>query len=214
MYSIKKNFYKIILKSLLRFYDFIYRKISAIAIRYYGFHPKHKFDDFHKFFLDNILQGAKVLDVGCSRGELTVDLASKASKVVAYDISRKSIKVARKINARENIYYFVGEATADMPKEQFDIVVCSNLLEHLSSSICFLKKLCTIAKKLLIRVPNAENNWIVGLKKDLGVRYLLDPQHQKEYTITSIKEELGQAGWQVESIQISHELRIVAKRRI
>lgn len=208
-----KTFYRILLKFLLKLYDFAYQKVSAVAIRYYGLHPKHKFEDFHRFFLDNIPQGAKVLDVGCSRGELSVDLASKASKVVAYDISEKSIKVAKRNNSRENIYYFVGEATQDMPKEHFDVVVCSNILEHLPDPKEFLKKLNNISEKILIRVPNIDNNWIASVKRDLGIDYFLDAQHHREYTATSIREELEKSGWHVESMEISHELRVLAKRK-
>ena len=209
----KKTLYRIILKCLLKLYDFVYQKLSAAAIRYYGMHPKHKFEDFHRFFLENIPEGAKVLDVGCSRGELTVELSCKASKVAGYDISKESIKIAKKNNVRKNICYFVGEATQDMPKEQFGVAVCSNVLEHLSAPQDFLRKLYTVAEKVLIRVPNAESNWIIGVKKDLGIDYFLDPQHCKEYTPASIREELENAFWQVESMQISHELKVIAKRK-
>lgn len=208
-----KAFYRILLKFFLKLYDFIYQKVGVVAIRYYGFHPKHQFDNFHKFFLDHIPESAKILDIGCSRGELTVDLARKASKVIGYDISQKSIMEAKKNNARQNIYYFVGEAIHDMPKEQFDVVICSNILEHLFDPQEFLRKLLAITERVLIRVPNIENNWIVNIKRDLGMRYFLDSQHNKEYTASSVKEELENAGWQVESIQISQDLRIVAKRK-
>jgi 2-polyprenyl-3-methyl-5-hydroxy-6-metoxy-1,4-benzoquinol methylase len=207
-----KVFYKILLKFFLNLYDFAYQKASAFAIRYYGFHPKHKYEDFHKFFLDNIPQEAKVLDIGCSRGELTVDLALKASMVVAYDISREAIETAKKNNLRENIFYFVGEATRDMPGEKFDVVVCSNVLEHFSDPKECLRKLNRIADRLLIRVPNIDNNWIAGVKKDLGMHYYLDPQHHKEYTVTSIQEELEETGWKIEFLKISNEIRVVAKK--
>lgn len=208
-----KMFYRNLLKIFLRLYDFAYQKINSVAIRYYGMHPKHKFNDFHKFFIDRVPNGARVLDIGCSRGELTVDLAAKASYVIAYDISEESIKSAIKNNSRQNINYFVGEATNNMPQEQFDIVVCSNVLEHISNPQEFLNKLRNIAGVILIRVPNIENNWIVSVKKDLHMPYFLDTQHHREYTSESIRRELDNAGWYVESMDISHELWIVAKRK-
>ncbi|MBM3253837.1 MAG: methyltransferase domain-containing protein, partial [Candidatus Omnitrophica bacterium] len=169
---------------------------------------------YHKFFLVNIQEGAKVLDVGCSRGELTIDIAKKSLSVTAYDISKESIEFAKKNNSRENINYFVGEATQDMPQEHFDVAVCSNILEHLSHPRDFLNKLTSISEKILVRVPNIDNNWISGLKKDLGMSYFFDTQHNREYTSTSIREELEESGWQVESIQISHELRVIGRKKI
>ncbi|HAZ10424.1 MAG TPA: hypothetical protein DCY56_04885 [Candidatus Omnitrophica bacterium] len=208
-----KIFYRNLLKFFLRLYDFAYQKINSVAIRYYGMHPKHKFNDFHKFFIDRIPNDARVLDIGCSRGELTVDLATKASYVAAYDISEEAIKSAIKNRSRQNINYFVGEATNNMPQEQFDIAVCSNVLEHLEDSDVFLKKLNAIAKKVLIRVPNFDNNWILGVKKDLKMEYFLDPQHRREYVVDSIKKELNNTGWIIESMEASTEIRIMAGRK-
>lgn len=209
----KKVFYRICLKMLLKIYDFVYQKAGAFAIRYYGMHPKHMFEDFHGFFIENIPEGASILDVGCSRGELTVDISKKASRIVAYDVSAESIATAKEKNSGENIHYFVGEAAQDMPPDQFDLAICSNILEHLPDARQFLEKLHTITGTILIRVPNANNNWIMGVKKDLGENYFLDPEHHREYTPALLKKDLEISGWRIRDIHISHELRVVAKRR-
>ena len=209
-YLLKKILYKSLLKFFLKLHDFAYQKSSAFAIRYYGVHPKHKFEDFHQFFIMNIPRGAEVLDIGCSRGELTTDLASMASKVVAYDLSERAIETAKKDNFRNNIYYFVGEAVNDLPKEKFNIVVCSNILEHLSNPVELLKEINKIAEKVLIRVPNARNNWTGLVKKDIGMDYFLDPQHYREYTLETLSKDLNEAGWQIESAASTYEIRVVA----
>ncbi|MCX5715267.1 MAG: class I SAM-dependent methyltransferase [Candidatus Omnitrophica bacterium] len=210
-----KGIYRCMLVLSIRAHDFIYRKMSALGMRYYGLHPKHLFDDFHKFFTDNIPQGSTVLDIGCSRGELTADLALKASRVVAYDISSSNIEFAQKRYNRRNIRYFVGEATRNMPQgEEFDVAVCSNILEHLKDPENFLKKLNNISRRVLVRVPNLDNNWILGVKKDLKMKYFLDPQHHREYTTGSIKRELDNAGWIIETMEVSSEIRIAARRGV
>ncbi|MCD6317896.1 methyltransferase [Candidatus Aerophobetes bacterium] len=43
-------------------------------------HPKHRLMNYHKFFIDNINEKDKILDVGCGNGFLTYELAAKAKK--------------------------------------------------------------------------------------------------------------------------------------
>ena len=41
-------------------------------------HPKHKIIKYHDFFLENINETDKVLDLGCGIGHLTYDIAKKS----------------------------------------------------------------------------------------------------------------------------------------
>jgi SAM-dependent methyltransferase len=207
----KNKFLKCGLKFFLLLNNFSYRQAGIWAVKYYNIHPKHLFNSYHKFFLDNIADGVIVLDIGCGRGELTVDVAKKASKVIAYDTNKEAIKYAKRSNCRDNIYYFIGDATKDIPQERFDVIISSNVLEHLKNPVEHLKALSKISDKLLIRVPNLDRGWLVYVKKDLGIDYFLDPQHYREYTKSSLADELKRGGWEIEAIDyVGNELRVVA----
>ena len=79
---------------------------------------------------------------------------------------------------------------------QFDVVILSNVLEHLPNRSIFLSKVWNKVnpKRMLIRVPLFERDWRVPLKKELGVEWRLDPTHETEYTIESWAKEIKEAG--------------------
>ena len=77
----------------------------------------------------------------------------------------------------------------------------SNVLEHIEHRIEFLKKLIKqiswqdkTNKKLLIRVPMIDREWITVYKKELGIDYRLDPTHYTEYIYTQFEQELIESG--------------------
>ena len=138
-----------------------------------------------------------VLDIGCGNGALTYDVAKKAKKVIGIDLNEKNILTARRKYSRENIEYIHGNALSDLPKEQFDVIILSNVLEHIDKRVEFLVSLKKLAPKFLIRVPMLNRSWIDLYKKELGLEYRLDKTHFIEYTFEGFKEELDKAGLRI-----------------
>jgi hypothetical protein len=89
-------------------------------------------------------------------------------------------------------------------KKSYDVVVLSNVLEHLHGRPEFLKKVqkLTQAKRFFIRVPLFERDWRVPLKKELGVEWRLDPDHKTEYTLYSFANDVKDAGLQIEHLEV------------
>ena len=85
-----------------------------------GIHPKHRIMDYHKFFLDNIEQGSKLLDIGCGIGALTYSVSKKAGTIVACDYNANSINFAKRKFSRENIQYLIANATEFEFEDDFD----------------------------------------------------------------------------------------------
>ena len=83
-----------------------------------------------------------------------------------------------------------------LPHEPFDIIVLSNVLEHLTGRAAFLQRLkeATQARRFLIRVPCFERDWRVPLKQELGVEWRLDMDHKTEYTLDAFRGEMAAAG--------------------
>jgi len=159
-----------------------------------GIHPKHRLMKYHDWFLRHIDREWTVLDVGCGNGALTYDLAGKAKRVIGIDINSNNINRARQDFKRENITYIAGDATTFDFKEKVDIIVLSNVLEHIQNRVDFLKKLSKLSDKFLIRVPMFNRDWITLYKKELGVEWRLDKTHYVEYTLESFTKELKEAG--------------------
>ena len=93
----KNRLYRILVKTTLKLHNLFYRLSACFAIKLEGgLHPKHRLMDYHKFFINNINKGERVLDIGCGNGSLSYDLAKKAEEVVGIDIEKKNIKTAQK----------------------------------------------------------------------------------------------------------------------
>ena len=95
--------------------------------------------NYHKFFVDNIDENDLVLDIGCGNGALSYDIAKKAKKVVGIDLNEKNISFAKERYSKENIEW--GDALKDLPDERFDVIIMSNVLEHIENRVEFLRRL-------------------------------------------------------------------------
>lgn len=197
--NVRKTILVQVIKLLLHLHSFSYRVVGYLAqkVENNGLHPKHRLMNYHKFFVDNVEEDDVVLDIGCGNGALTYDIANKAKKVVGIDLSAKNISFAKKRYSKENIEYICGDALKDLPGKKFDVIIMSNVLEHIKSRVEFLKELRKRTSKFLIRVPMINRSWIVLYKKELGLDYRLDKNHFIEYTLESFEEELREAGLKI-----------------
>lgn len=193
---------KLIVKMALRLHNYSYKLASKLAIKVEGgLHPKHRLLNYHQFFLDHIQLGDVVLDIGCGNGSLTCDLAKKAKHIVGIDLRNKN-KEQWKNRPSSNVEFLVADATSLQPQETFDVVVLSNVLEHIEHRVEFLKKIRYLAPLFLIRVPMLNRDWITLYKKELGIEYRLDKTHFTEYTLESFITELKEAGLAVKEHSI------------
>jgi 2-polyprenyl-3-methyl-5-hydroxy-6-metoxy-1,4-benzoquinol methylase len=92
----------------------------------------------------------------------------------------------------------------DLPDYDCDVIILSNVLEHLPNRPPFLQKVQQRIKpdRFLIRVPLFERDWRVPLKKELGVEWRLDLTHETEYTQESFAEEMAEAGLKIKHQEV------------
>lgn len=80
------------------------------------------------------LAGKTIVDIGCGGGILTEALAKTGATVTGIDLERHALAAARKHAeiSKLNITYLEqsAEKLAEQHPQQFDIVVCMELLEH------------------------------------------------------------------------------------
>lgn len=198
-----QKFYKFLLRLALKASNFNYKIISYLAIKSEnGIHPKHRLIGYHKFFVDNVSASDNVLDIGCGNGALIYDVAKKVKNAVGIDIENKNIEKAKRKHSVQNIKYIVGDATRDLGAEKFDVIILSNVLEHIEHRVEFLKNIKHIAKKYLIRVPMYDRDWIPLLKKEMGLEWRLDLTHYLEYTREVFETEIREAGYDIKYFSV------------
>jgi SAM-dependent methyltransferase len=190
-----------LLRWLLRLDNLLYHATTRAAVwSGGGVHPKRRLTGYHAFFVARVEPGDRVLDIGCGDGALAAALArERDARVTGLDRDGAAIRAARAAWPDPRLDFVEG-AARHLPAGKFDVVVLSNVLEHLDARTTFLRETVehTGARRLLIRVPLFERDWRVPLKRELGVDYRLDPTHRIEYTLAELDAELAAAGLAVE----------------
>ncbi len=187
------------LQILLELDNKVYSLEGASAAEYgNGIHTKDKHINYHRFFIENLKPGERILDIGCGNGLMDYNIVTRTAgaKVVGIDKNRENIEFAKAHYRHGNLRFVQGNALEELPNEKFDVVVLSNVLEHFEQRVKFLKNVVkkTRPKRLIIRVPSFERDWRVPLKKELGIDYRLDATHCIEYRQEEYFRELDKAG--------------------
>ena len=177
-----------------------------------GIHPKHHLMRYHNFFVERINQGETVLDLGCGYCQVARSIAERAGAfVTGMDFSKDNLDQAHAMIKREGLAdrlrVVEGDITRDRAQgpsgeEHFDVVVLSNVLEHLADRERLLALYAEwyTPRAILIRVPAFDRNWLTAWKEELGVDSRSDPTHETEYTEESLREELAAAGLSVQEM--------------
>lgn len=115
-------------------------KFGALASRWWD--PEGQMKSLHDInplranFIDlhADIAGKKVLDVGCGAGILSEALAQRGGIVSAIDMAQESLDVAKlhlyESNLEIDYQLSTAEDFAEKHTEQFDVITCMEMLEH------------------------------------------------------------------------------------
>ena len=167
-------------------------------------HPKHRLMQYHEFFINRIEDGQRVLDIGCGYGAVARSIARERTrcKVTGMDIDERRLTQACAMENPANLSFYKGDATREVPSGGWDVVVMSNVLEHVVDRIGFLIKIQEIsnAARYLVRVPLFERDWQLPLRRELGVNYFSDNDHKIEHRLEEFLAEITDAGLNINEI--------------
>ena len=132
-------------------------KFSSLAHRWWDvdgeFGPLHAINPLRLDWIDGIapLKGQRVLDVGCGGGILADAMARKGADVLGIDLAEKSLKVAQlhalEAGTSQITYRLVAaEALAAEMPDQFDVVTCMEMLEHVPDPASAVQACARLAK--------------------------------------------------------------------
>jgi 2-polyprenyl-6-hydroxyphenyl methylase/3-demethylubiquinone-9 3-methyltransferase len=97
------------------------------------------------------IKNSNILDIGCGGGILAEELTDKGAKVTGLDASEKTIQIA-KSHAKEKNYTinYLNTSLEDhinKTKDEYDAIVCFELIEHIPDQLKLIKDLSSICKK-------------------------------------------------------------------
>jgi 2-polyprenyl-3-methyl-5-hydroxy-6-metoxy-1,4-benzoquinol methylase len=187
------------LRRLFKIHDRLEWVTNERALAYgCGEHPKHWLIQYHNFFIEHINDGESVLDVGCGYGAVSrsIAFARPNSQVTGIDWNSERLTQAKESTIPQNLSFIEGDACSLDKNLKVDVVVLSNVLEHITERVEFLIDLqkSTNASRYLIRVPLFERDWKMGLRESLGVDFRSDEDHKIEHKLNEFLDEIAKAG--------------------
>jgi len=156
--------------------------------------------------------GKKLLDVGCGGGILSEAMAQRGAIVSAIDAGEEPINVARLhlLESCLNIDYqcATAEQFASTHAEQFDVVTCMEMLEHVpdpQSVVQACADLCKPGGYLFFSTINRNaKSWLMMI---VGAEYILDMVPKGTHTYdklirpSELARSLRQAGLQLSDMR-------------
>ena len=143
-----------------------------------------------------------ILDYGCGVGTVDFYIASKGSKVLGVDISKDAINMCRKsakaIGVSERARF--GELNTNI-KSSYDLIICSEVIEHVSNDMDLLKNLTNRLKNsgyLFVTTPSIN----APLFK-LGMSNGFDRRvgHLRRYDSVKLVKQIESIGYRIISLK-------------
>ena len=170
-------------------------KFSSLAHRWWDvdgeFGPLHAINPLRLDWIDGIapLKGQRVIDVGCGGGILADAMARKGADVLGIDLAEKSLKVAQlhalEAGTSQITYRLVAaEALAAEMPDQFDVVTCMEMLEHVPDPASVVQACARLAKPggwvFFSTINRNPKSFLMAI---LGAEYVLNlvPRGTHEY---------------------------------
>lgn len=170
---------------------------KQVAEFYEDFQSRGKYDYFYgdekrkNLYIQLIGKSNKILEVGCRSGNLT-QFYHEGNEVVGIDVDRNAlIEFEKRLSLKS---HWVDVDSEDLPFDSgsFDIVVFSEVMEHLRFPQKALAEISRVLRKdgrLIGSVPNAfrlRNRW----KFICGQPFETDPSHLRSYSVATLRMEL------------------------
>ena len=131
-------------------------KFEALASRWWDrnseFKPLHEINPLRANYIDEFspVAGQKLIDVGCGGGILAESMAHRGAQVTGIDMGEAPLSVARihQLESGVSVTYQqnTAEAMAEAQPENFDIVCCLEMLEHVPDPAAVIMACAQLAK--------------------------------------------------------------------
>jgi 2-polyprenyl-6-hydroxyphenyl methylase / 3-demethylubiquinone-9 3-methyltransferase len=138
-------------------------KFSALASRWWDpnseFKPLHVINPLRLAWIKSLINpadvsaalvGQRIVDVGCGGGILAEAMALSGADVTGIDLADKSLTVAKlhslESGVRVNYRKISAEELADEQSEQYDIVACMEMLEHVPNPASVVQACADLVK--------------------------------------------------------------------
>lgn len=194
------------------------QKFSELAHRWWDptseFRPLHEINPLRLEWINARvpLAGKKICDVGCGGGILAESIAKKGATVTGIDLSEKALKVADLHSLESGIkvrYELISaEELAAREAEQYDVVTCMEMLEHVPDPAAIVQACAKLVKpgghiffSTLNRNPKSYLFAIIGAEYILGLLPRGTHDYAKFITPAELSSFTRTAGLEVQALK-------------
>jgi SAM-dependent methyltransferase len=139
-------------------------------------------------------KSARILDVGCGRGDMMRAFAAEGFHVEGVDLSPKAPELCKpyKVSLAD-----FGDDSLPCPENSFDMIFCKSVIEHLRDP-----------KKLLVGIHAALKPGGVAVIMTPSWMHLawgpfyIDPTHVTPFTLPSLRDSLAMSGF--DGVNVEH----------
>ncbi len=177
------------------FYDEMWRNYGHLdAVSPAAFHRRRMIVELAQKHAPNAL---RILDVGCGRGELLRELSNvfPGAAIFGADVSEQSLVISREQNPtfelfELNLTHPTFERQYKSRVAQFDLVVCSEVLEHIENDRLAASHLATLIAPSGVAIVTVPGGRLTRFDVSIG--------HLRSYTAESLTTLLRGAAFDVD----------------
>jgi len=151
--------------------------------------PENAKKDLRILFFDSFLKDSeRILDLGCSTGRV---ISLSPERIEGVDIDKKALEIAK--SKGYNVKYADIKKKLPFKNSSFDVVYCSQVIEHLEKPLNLMKEINRILKKDGKAVLVTPDYLIAS--KNKKINFWDDYSHKTPFTRKSLKRLAYDAGF-------------------
>ena len=160
----------------------------------------------------NLEPGMKVLDVGCGLGRHSITAWHHGVFTVGVDLNFQDVQAASNRinewtegNCAERLYFAAANGL-DLPfaDQGFDVVICSEVLEHIEDYRATIAELRRVAKNGGIVAISVPNWWPEKICWMLSADYTMETGHRRIFRKRELKDNMIAAGLVCKDMHYEH----------
>ena len=169
-------------------------------MKYIKSHVKRRFSFEESQASIDVIEGLKVLDVGCGGGLISLPLARLGCRVTGIDPGKENIAVAREYSKDQgvDVRYIVSsvEDFAASSDELYDIITVMEVVEHVDDLHVFLQTVASMLRPSgILFISTINRTWKSFMKAIVGAEYVLNifPRGTHDWRLFRPPSEIAKA---------------------